>query len=125
MLGPQGTQTILSGYPAGRVCDQGDRQNVHVPNSHVPFCSLEKTPCAMTLFAVPDFFFGLNNLEDPKLQIMESRLLLSSKRYKYLGMMNSIAPSAMITGLKSPSGPPNAVIAKRRSRGKTPNVIIA
>ena len=31
--------------------------------------------------------------------------------------MNSNAPNAMIARLKKPSGPPNAVIAKRRTEG--------
>ena len=31
----------------------------------------------------------------------------------------------MIARLKSPSGPPNTIIAKGRNRGKTPNAIVA
>ena len=39
--------------------------------------------------------------------------------------MNPNAPTAMIARVKWPSGPQNAVIAKGRNRGQTPNASVA
>ena len=41
------------------------------------------------------------------------------------GAMNPNALNAMIARPKSPSGPPNAVMAQGRNRGMTPNAIVA
>ena len=50
ILGTQGIQSFLLGYPTGKVGDQGDRTEFCVPSFYVPFSLREKRFVALPPF---------------------------------------------------------------------------